>query len=113
MARLMLEKSGLKIVAAVDGRPDFVGKDLGEVLGLGKKLGVTVTNQPEDVLDKKKSISSSSRPPPGSGTRCADLRKIITAGINCITIAEEMADPEAQSPELAARARCSWPKSTA
>ena len=31
-----------------------------------------------------------------------DLRKILSAGINCISIAEEMADAEAQSPELAA-----------
>lgn len=31
-----------------------------------------------------------------------DLRKVITAGINCISIAEEMADPYAQSPALAA-----------
>ncbi len=45
MARLMLKKPGLQIVAAVDGRPDFVGKDLGEVLGVKNNLGVTVTNQ--------------------------------------------------------------------
>ena len=30
-----------------------------------------------------------------------DLRKILKAGINCISIAEEMSTPEAQSPELA------------
>lgn len=39
MARLMLDKAGLKIVAAVDGRPDFVGKDLGDVLNVGKSWG--------------------------------------------------------------------------
>ncbi len=54
MARLMLEKSGLQIVAAVDARPDYVGRDLGEVLGVGKKLGVTVTDHPETVLDSNK-----------------------------------------------------------
>ncbi len=31
-----------------------------------------------------------------------DLRKILGAGINCVTITEELADPEAQSPQLAA-----------
>ena len=31
-----------------------------------------------------------------------DLKKILSAGINCISIAEELAAPEAQSPELAA-----------
>ncbi len=31
----------------------------------------------------------------------SDLRKIIVAGINCVTIAEEMSDAEAQNPKLA------------
>jgi 4-hydroxy-tetrahydrodipicolinate reductase len=31
-----------------------------------------------------------------------DLRRILSAGVNCISIAEEMSSPEAQNPELAA-----------
>lgn len=101
MARLMLEKSGLKIVAAVDGRPDFLGKDLGEVLGVGKTLGVTVTDKPEDVLNKEAVDIVVLATTSWTKQQMPDLRKIITAGINCISIAEEMSDPEAQSPELA------------
>jgi 2,4-diaminopentanoate dehydrogenase len=101
MARLMLEKSGLKIVAAVDGRPDFVGRDLGDVLGVGKRLGVTVTDKPETVLDKGKVDIVTLATTSWTQQQMPDLRKIISAGINCITIAEEMADPEAQNPALA------------
>jgi hypothetical protein len=101
MARLMLEKSGLKLVAAVDGRPDYVGKDLGEVLGVGKQLGVTVTNQPEDVLKKENVDLVVIATTSWTKEQIPDLRKIISAGINCISIAEEMSDPDAQSPELA------------
>jgi hypothetical protein len=101
MARLMLEKSGLKIVAAVDGRPDFVGRDLGDVLGVGKRLGVTVTDKPESVLDKGKVDIVTLATTSWTQQQMPDLRKIISAGINCITIAEEMADPEAQNPALA------------
>lgn len=101
MARLMLEKPGLKIVAAVDGRPDFLGKDLGEVLGAGKTLGVTVTNRPEDVLNKESVDIVVLATTSWTKQQMPDLRKIITSGINCISIAEEMSDPEAQSPELA------------
>jgi len=101
MARLMLEKSGLKIVAAVDGRPDYVGKDLGEVLNVGKSLGVIVTNKPEDVLNKENIDLVVIATTSWTKEQMPDLRKIITAGINCISIAEEMSDPEAQSPELA------------
>ena len=102
MARLMLEKSGLKIVAAVDGRPDFIGKDLGEVLGVGKHLGVAVTNKPESVLDRGNVDIVTLATTSWVKDQMADLRKILGAGINCVTIAEEMSDPEAQSPALAA-----------
>ena len=100
MARLILEKQGLKIVAAVDGRPDYVGKDLGEVLGIGKKLDVVVTNNPEDVLKKENVDIVLIATTSWTKEQMPDLRKIITAGINCISIAEEMSDPDAQSPEL-------------
>lgn len=100
MARLMLEKSGLQIVAAVDGRPDYVGKDLGDVLGVGKHLGVTVTNKPEDVLDKEKVDLVIIATTSWLVEQMPDLRKILNAGINCISIAEEMSDPDAQSPAL-------------
>ena len=101
MAKLMLDKTGLKIVAAVDGRPDFVGKDLGEVLGVGKKLDVTVTNRPEDVLKKENVDIVLIATTSWLKDQIPDLRKILNAGINCISIAEEMSDAYAQNSELA------------
>lgn len=101
MARLMLEKPGLEIVAAV-GRPRHNGKDLGEVIGLGKNLGITITDNPDTVLDKEKVDCVGLATTSWTATQLPDLRKILDAGINCVTITEEMADPEAQSPELAA-----------
>ena len=100
MARLMLEKAGLKIVAAVDGRPDFVGKDLGDVLNVGKKLGVLVTNNPEEVLIQEDVDIVILATTSWTKEQLPDLRKIIRAGINCISIAEEMSDPDAQNPEV-------------
>jgi 4-hydroxy-tetrahydrodipicolinate reductase len=101
MAKLMLDKTGLKIVAAVDGRPDFVGKDLGEVLGVGKKLDVIITNRPEDVLKKESVDIVLIATTSWLKDQIPDLRKIMNAGINCISIAEEMSDAYAQNPELA------------
>lgn len=100
MARLMLEKAGLKIVAAVDGRPDFVGKDLGDVLNVGKKLGVLVTNNPEEVLIQDDVDIVILATTSWTKEQLPDLRKIIRAGINCISIAEEMSDPDAQNPDV-------------
>lgn len=101
MAKLMLEKNGLKIVAAVDSRPDYVGKDLGEVLKVGKTLGVKVTNKPEEVLKKENVDIVVIATTSWLKEQIPDLRKIVSAGINCISIAEEMADAYAQNPELA------------
>lgn len=101
MARLVLEKPGLQLVAAVDGRPDYVGKDVGEILGVGKSLGVTVTNQPEEVLNKQNVDLVLLATTSWTKQQMPDLRKIITAGLDCISIAEEMSAPEAHNPELA------------
>lgn len=103
MARLMLEKSGLQIVAAVDARPDYAGKDLGEVLKVDRKLDVTITSDPDSVLDKAKVDIVVIATTSWLTEQISDLKKIIKAGINCISIAEEMADAYAQSPELAAQ----------
>jgi 4-hydroxy-tetrahydrodipicolinate reductase len=101
MARLMLEKTGLKLVGAIDQRPDYLGKDLGDVLGTGKKLGVKVTDKPKDVLDADKVDLVVIATTSWTTEQMPDLKKIIKAGINVISIAEELACPEAQSPKLA------------
>jgi 4-hydroxy-tetrahydrodipicolinate reductase len=103
MTRLILEKSGLQIVAAVDSRPDYAGKDLGEVLKLDRSLGVTITSNPDSVLNKERVDIVVIATTSWLSEQMHDLKKIIQAGINCISIAEEMSDPYAQNPELAAQ----------
>ena len=100
-ARLMLEKPGLEVVGAVAYRPALAGRDLGDVLGLGKNLGIIVTNNPDTVLDKEKVDCVSLATTSWAAAQMPELHKILGAGINCVTITEEMADPAAQSPELA------------
>ena len=101
MARLMLEKDGLELVGGIDMRPDYVGKDLGDVLGAGRKLGVAVTNDPASVLDRARVDLVVIATTSWTKEQMPDLKKILSAGINCISIAEEMSAPEAQSPALA------------
>lgn len=47
--RLIAERDGLELVGGVDIDPDKIGKDLGEVLGLDKPLGVNVKGSVADV----------------------------------------------------------------
>ncbi len=101
MVRLMLEKSGLEVVGVIDQRPELVGKDIGDVLNLGRKTGVLITDKPETVLKKEnvdvclQAIHSFTR------KIFPSLVTIIESGINVISIAEEMSAPAAQEPELA------------
>jgi 4-hydroxy-tetrahydrodipicolinate reductase len=101
MARLMLDKPGLAVVAAVDGRPDFAGRDLGDVLGLGRRLGVAVSDDPGAVLDRAAVDVAMLATTSWVADQMDDLRRVLSAGINCVSIAEEMAHAEAQNPELA------------
>ena len=43
IARLLLTKPWIKLVAAVDIDPKKAGKDIGEIIGLNKTVGVKVT----------------------------------------------------------------------
>ncbi len=40
--KTLLQKPGITLVGGVDIAPERVGKDLGEVCGLGKRLGIAV-----------------------------------------------------------------------
>jgi 4-hydroxy-tetrahydrodipicolinate reductase len=50
--RTVLQTAGLKLIAVVDPATAYAGKDLGTVLGLPRKLRITVESQPERFLKK-------------------------------------------------------------
>jgi 4-hydroxy-tetrahydrodipicolinate reductase len=101
IAKFLLEKEGIEIVGAIDIAEDKVGKDLGEVLQIGKQLGVKITD------DYKKMFSKA----------CCDLvihstssylkdvypqiAPIAEYGINVVSTCEELAYPFLTEPELA------------
>lgn len=103
MARLALEKTGIELAGAIDKDPGKIGKDLGEVLEIGRKTGVVVSGDPSTVFGKVHvdvTIIAT-----GSFTREVYplIEEAAKAGSNVVCIAEQMAFPAAQEPELAAR----------
>ncbi len=40
IVRLLLEKDGVEVIGAIAHRTEKIGKDVGDVLGLDKKIGV-------------------------------------------------------------------------
>jgi 4-hydroxy-tetrahydrodipicolinate reductase len=88
IARLLLKKSWIKLVAAVDIDPQKIGKDLGEVIGLGHEVGVKVT---ADVQGKPDVICHS------TGSRLRDvsgqLKDLLGRGCHVVSTCEELSFP--------------------
>jgi 4-hydroxy-tetrahydrodipicolinate reductase len=88
IARLLLTKPWVRIVAAVDIDPNKIGKDLGEVIGLGREVGVKVTAE----LQGKPSVVCHS-----TGSRLRDvagqLKELLSGGAHVISTCEELSFP--------------------
>ncbi|MCK4260747.1 MAG: NADP-binding protein [Halanaerobiales bacterium] len=100
MARLILSKEGMELVGAIEMDPNKIGKDVGELVGQ-EKVGVEIKSSLSEILEGAEAdlllIAT------GSFTKevFPQIKKGIEAGLNVITIAEEMSFPEAGEPELA------------
>jgi 4-hydroxy-tetrahydrodipicolinate reductase len=102
IAKGILDKKGMKIVGAVDIVKDFIGSDLGQILNMGKNLGVTVTDDGRNLIPRVKpdiaiiSTRSSIR----------DIYPVLTlcieAGVDVISTCEELSYPHYRYPQLAA-----------
>src|SRR5688572_28689902 len=88
ITRLILTKSWLKLVAAVDVDPAKVGRDVSEVIGLKEPVGVVVTRE----LTAKPVVVVHS-----TGSRLQDVEKqllqLLDAGCHVVSTCEELAFP--------------------
>ncbi len=93
IARLVLETEGLKVVGATDIAPALAGRDLGDVLGLGRKLRIKVESQPARLLQGTRAdvavlCTSSSL----AGIQ-EPLVGLLQKGLDVVTTCEELAFP--------------------
>jgi hypothetical protein len=102
MARLVLSKPGLRLAGCVDSRPDLAGRDAGTVLGTGP-LGLPVSADPARLLAEQRPDVVLIATTSWLAEQMADLETIVTAGADCVSIAEEMAAPAVADPALAER----------
>jgi 4-hydroxy-tetrahydrodipicolinate reductase len=103
IATVALGKKGLKIVGAVDIAKEIVGKDLGEVLGLDKKLGVTVTDDPDALLATTKADIAIVATTSYVKTVYPQIEKCVKAGMNVISTCEQLAYPWTREPQLSSQ----------
>jgi len=102
IAKGILEKKGVEIVGAVDTSKDLVGKDLAEVLKLGKNLGVTVTDGAQGLLSKAKPNIAIIATRSSVKGIYSELAMCIKAGVNVVSTCEEMSYPYYREPRLSA-----------
>jgi 4-hydroxy-tetrahydrodipicolinate reductase len=101
IAKFLLEKEGVDIVGAIDIAKDKVGRDLGEVLGIDKRLGVVVSDKPETVFRKACAdvvVHATTSYLRDVYPQIAPLAKY---GVNVISTCEELSYPYVSEPELA------------
>ncbi len=88
IARLLFTKSWIRVAGAVDIDPNKVGKDLGEVVGLGRDAGVAVTSE---VQGKPDVVCHS------TGSRLRDvvgqLEALLERGCHVVSTCEELSFP--------------------
>jgi hypothetical protein len=101
IAKCLLEKEGVQIVGAVDVAKDKVGKDLGEVLGLKKNIGVTVSGNIDSALSTVKADIAVQATSSYLKDTFAQIASIIEHGVNVISTCEELSYPYVSEPRLA------------
>ncbi len=88
IARLLFTKPWIRIVGAVDIDPAKTGKDLGEVIGLGRNIGVPVTREVQARADV---VCHS------TGSRLRDvagqLEALLSGGSHVVSTCEELSFP--------------------
>lgn len=101
IARLALRR-GLRYVGAVDTDPAKAGQDMGPVIGLEDKLGVAVTADPADLLNRVGKVTVIHTTGSSLKVVLPQLIDLLRAGCSVISTCEELSYPYQTHPEEAA-----------
>lgn len=99
--RMLLDKD-VDIVAAISRSKDKVGRDLGDLTGLGRQLGVTVTDDAKAALAASGADVAVIAVNSYMADAVEQLRICAEAGVNAVTLSEEALYPWNTSPEITA-----------
>ncbi len=102
VTKLALQRPDIKLVGAVDIDKEKVGRDLGELIGLDKKLGIRITDDVDRLLAKKKVDVVFHQTSSSLKTVAPQLTKLLKFGVNIVSTTEELAYPYHSHPQLAA-----------
>lgn len=101
VASFLLEKEGIDIVCAIDVAGGKVGKDLGKVLGIGKKLGVKVSKDVALQLTQTKPDVAIHTTSSFLRDTYSQIVSIVKHGVSVLSTCEELSYPHLTEPRLA------------
>ena len=101
IAKLLLEKEGIDIVGAVEIAKDKIGKDLGEVLSIEKKLGIKVSEDADALLSKIKADIAIHATSSFLKETFLQIALIVKHGVKVISTCEELTYPYYTESEIA------------
>ncbi len=93
VAKTLLEKSGVEIVGAIDIDPKKIGRDLGDLIGLERKLGVIISDKVDEVISKGKPHVVIHMTRSYLKDVYDQLVELIKYGVNVISTCEELSYP--------------------
>ncbi len=103
VVRYALERGSLEVVAAVDPAADKVGKDLGEVCGLDRRLGVIVAKDLESALKGKSAQVAILTTVSSVKVLEKQIELMAKSNLNVVSTCEELSYCAGTFPEVAAR----------
>jgi hypothetical protein len=102
VARHVAERAGLELVGAVDINPAMIGKDAGEILGLGRSLGFPVNERLAQVKERVEADAVIHTTASYFRLIKDQIIEILEAGLNVVSTAEELSFPWLAHPQEAA-----------
>jgi len=101
IARVLLDKESFEVVGAIDIDPELIGWDLGDILGINKKLGIRIEKDPEVLFSKVKADAVVHTTTSFLEIVFPQIAKCLNAGLNVISTSEELSYPRKRHPEIA------------
>jgi 2,4-diaminopentanoate dehydrogenase len=98
LCKLALGKKGIQLIGAIE--KVNLGKDVGEVIGLDKKIGVTVTDDLATALAGKPDVVLHSTLSSLEQVK-EQLATVIKSGVNIVSTCEELSYPWETHPDIA------------
>ncbi len=103
MARHVVEREGVELVGGVDIDPAKVGRDIGDVVGLGSPLGIPVTRNIARALEKRPADVVLHTTGSFFDLFETQILEVLGEGLDVVSTSEELSFPWLAHPEAAAR----------